>query len=56
MRHDLKGFILWYVDAAGIAGDAKNTQLFQTSNGRTRKLSGKAMKSKRICELLKRRL
>ena len=56
VRHDLEGFILAYVDAAGIAGDAKDTPLFQASIGRTRKLSGKAMTSKRICELVKRRL
>jgi integrase/recombinase XerD len=30
--------------------------LFQTSNGWTRELSGKAMTSKRICEMVKRRL
>jgi integrase/recombinase XerD len=54
-RHDLEGFILAYVDAAGIAGAAKDTPLFQASNGRTRKLTGKAMTSKRICERFKRR-
>ena len=53
VRHDLEGFILAYLDAAGIAGDGKDTPLFQASNGRTRKLSGKAMTSKRICELVK---
>jgi len=56
VRHDLEGFMLAYVDAAGIAGDAKDTPLFQASNGRRRKLSGTAMTSKRICELVKRRL
>ena len=56
MRHDPEDFILGYVDAAGVAGDAKDTLLFQASNGRTRKLSGKAVTSKRICELVKRRL
>jgi integrase/recombinase XerD len=56
VRHDLEGFILAYVDSAGIAGDAKDTPLFQASNGLTRKLSGKAMTPKRICELVKRRL
>jgi integrase/recombinase XerD len=56
VRHDLEGFILAYVDAAGIADAAKDTPLFQASNGRTRKLLGKAMTSKRICELVKRRL
>ncbi len=56
VRHDLEGFILAYVDAAGIAGDAKDTPLFQASNGRTRTLTGKAMTSKRVCELIKRRV
>ena len=56
VRHDLEGFILAYVEAAGIAGDGKDTPLFQGSNGRTRKLTGNAMSSKRICELVKRRV
>jgi integrase/recombinase XerD len=49
-------FILAYIEAAGIAGDGKDTPLFRASNGRTRQLSGKAMTSKRICELVKRRV
>ena len=56
VRHDLEGFILAYVEAAGIAGDGKDTPLFRASNGRTRTLTGKAMSSKRICELFKRRV
>ncbi len=56
VRHDLEGFILTYVAAAGIAGDGKDTPLFRASNGRTRTLTGKAMSSKRICELVKRRI
>ncbi len=56
VRHDLEGFILAYVEAAGIAGDGKETPLFRASNGRTRALTGKAMTSKRICELVKRRV
>jgi site-specific recombinase XerD len=56
VRHDLEGYILAYVDAAGIGGEAKDTPLFQASNGRTRALTGKAMSSKRICELVKRRV
>jgi integrase/recombinase XerD len=56
VRHDLGGYILAYIEAAGIAGDARDTPLFRTSNGRTRTLTGKAMTSKRICELFKRRL
>jgi integrase/recombinase XerD len=56
VRHDLEGFILAYVEAAGIGGDAKESPLFRMGNGRRRKLSGTAMTSKRICELVKRRL
>jgi integrase/recombinase XerD len=56
VRHDLEGFILAYVEAAGIAGEAKESPLFRMGNGRTKKLSGTAMTSKRICELVKRRL
>jgi len=56
VRHDLEGFILAYVEAAGIGGEAKESPLFRMGNGRTKKLSGTAMTSKRICELVKRRL
>jgi integrase/recombinase XerD len=56
VRHNLEGFILAHVEAAGIGGDAKESPLFRMGNGRTKKLSGTAMTSKRICELVKRRL
>jgi integrase/recombinase XerD len=56
VRHDLEGFIRAYVEAAGISGDAKETPLFRMGNGRAKKLLGTAMTSKRICELVKRRL
>jgi integrase/recombinase XerD len=56
VRHDLEGFILAYVVAAGIAGDAKESPLFRASNGRSKKLSAAPLTSKRICELVKRRL
>ncbi len=56
VRHDLQGFILAYVDAAGIAADAKDRPLFRASNGKTKLLGGGPMSSKTICELLKRRL
>jgi integrase/recombinase XerD len=56
VRHDLEGFILAYVEAAGIGGEAKDAPLFRMSNGRTKKLSRTAMTSKRTCELVKRRL
>jgi integrase/recombinase XerD len=56
VRHELECFILAYVEVAGIGGEAKDSPLFRTSNGRTKKLSVTAMTSKRICELVKRRL
>jgi site-specific recombinase XerD len=56
VRHDLESFILAYVDAAGIAGEAKDSPLFRASNGRSRKLATKPLGTERICELVKRRL
>jgi hypothetical protein len=56
VRHDLEGIILAYVEAAGIAGEAKDSPLFRASNGRSRKLSAKPLGTERICELVKRRL
>src|SRR3984957_11059772 len=56
VRHDLEGFILAYVEAAGIVGEAKDTPLFRASNGRSRTLTAKALGTERICELVKRRL
>ncbi len=54
VRHDLEGFILAYVEAAGIAGEAKDSPLFRASNGRSRKLAAKPLGTERICELVKR--
>jgi site-specific recombinase XerD len=56
VRHDLEGFILAYVDAAGLAGEAKDTPLFRASNGRSRTLAARPLGTERICELVKRRL
>jgi integrase/recombinase XerD len=56
VRHDLEGFILAYVEEAGIAGEAKDSPLFRASNGRSRKLAAKPLGTERICELVKRRL
>jgi len=56
VRHDLEGYILAYVEVAGIAGEAKDRPLFRASNGRTKKLTAGPLTSKRICELVKRRL
>jgi integrase/recombinase XerD len=56
VRHDLEGFIRAYLDAAGLAAEAKDSPLFRAGNGRTKRLTGNAMSSKVICELVKRRL
>ena len=57
VRHDLEGFILAYVEVAGIAGDGKGKPLFRAGiNGMAKRLTGNAPTSKRICELVKRRL
>ena len=42
VRHDLEGFILAYVEAAGIAGEAKDSPLFRATNGRTQEADGEA--------------
>ena len=56
VRHDLEGFILAYVDAAGMVGETKDMPLFRASNGRSRRLAAKPLGTERICELVKRRL
>jgi integrase/recombinase XerD len=56
VRHDLEGNIWAYLDAAGIAGDAKERPLFRSTLRRTKQLTGNALTSKAICELVKRRL
>jgi site-specific recombinase XerD len=56
VRHDLEGFILAYVDAAGLAGEAKNTPLFRALSCRSCKLAASPLGTERICELVKRRL
>jgi integrase/recombinase XerD len=56
VRHDLERDILAYVDAAGIRADAKDTPLFRSAVRRTKHLTGQALTTKAICELVKRRL
>ncbi|MDR3622651.1 MAG: tyrosine-type recombinase/integrase [Paludisphaera borealis] len=57
VRHDLDGFIRAYVEAAGLVGQAKDSPLFRAAvNGTVRTLTGNPLTSKRICELVKRRL
>jgi integrase/recombinase XerD len=56
VRHDLEGFIRPHIDAAGIAGRAKDSPLFRATKGRLLSLSGRPMKSKTVGEVVKRRL
>ena len=56
VRHDLEGFIRAYLDAAGIAGEAKDAPLFRAGNGQTGKLGARPLSSKTLCVLVKRRL
>jgi site-specific recombinase XerD len=57
VRHDLEGMILAYIEAAGIGNQAKDSPLFRAgTNGTAKKLTGNPLTSKRICELVKRRL
>jgi integrase/recombinase XerD len=57
VRHDLQSFILAYIEAAGIGNEAKDAPLFRAAiNGTVKTLTASALTSKRICELVKRRL
>jgi integrase/recombinase XerD len=56
VRHDLEGYIRAYLDVAGIAAENKDRPLFRSLKRRTGQLTGNAMTSKAICELVKRRL
>ena len=54
VRHDLEGYIRAYLDAAGIATEAKDRPLFRAGNGRSKRLGDKAMDSRVVCDLVKR--
>ena len=56
VRHDLERFIRAYLDAAGMEGEARESAPFRASNGRSKTLTAGPLTSKRICELVKRRL
>jgi len=56
VRHDLEGFIRAYLEAAGIAGEGKDKPLYRAGNARSGKLTGNAMDSRVVCDLVKRRL
>jgi integrase/recombinase XerD len=56
VRHDLEANIRAYLDAAGIAAEAKDRPLFRSTLRRTKQLTDNALTTKAICELVKRRL
>ena len=56
VRHDLEGFISSYLEAAGLTGEPKDRPMFRSSHGRSGTLTGNAMDSRVICDLVKRRL
>lgn len=56
VRHDLEGFIRAYLEAAGISGEPKDRPLYRVGNGRSGKLGEKAMDSRVVCDLVKRRI
>lgn len=56
VRRELESDLRAYLDAAGLASEARDRPLFRSTAGRTGKLTGNPMTSKSICELVKRRL
>ena len=56
VRLELQRDILAYVEAAGIGADAKDRPLFRSTVRKTKQLTGNALSSKAIGELVKRRL
>jgi integrase/recombinase XerD len=57
VRHDLEVMLLAYIEAAGIGNQAKDSPLFRAgTNGTAKTLTANPLTSKRICELVKRRL
>jgi integrase len=53
---DLKGYIRAYLDAAGIAGENKDRPPFRSTLGRTKRLTGNALKTDGVGQMVKRRL
>jgi integrase/recombinase XerD len=56
VRHDLEGHIRAYLDAAGIGEETKDRPLFRSTEGKTKRLTGKALTTKDVCRMVKRRL
>jgi site-specific recombinase XerD len=56
VRHDLQGFILEYVETAGLRDGAKDEPLFRTTVRKTKQLTDRGMTGIDICRMVKRRL
>jgi integrase/recombinase XerD len=56
VRHDLQGFILDYMAAAGLTPADRDAPLFQSAAGRSGRLTGRPMSNVDVCRLVKRRL
>jgi site-specific recombinase XerD len=56
VRHDLQGFLLDYLRAAGLEDAPGDSPLFRTCLGRTDRLSGEGMTGVDVCRMMKRRL
>lgn len=56
VRHDLRGFIAAYLQAAGLEYSDKSTPLFRTTVRRTKELTHKAMNAGDMARMVKRRM
>lgn len=56
VRHDLEGCLFDYLAAAGIESDPRETPLFRTAAGKTKRLTARGVTAIDICAMLKRRL
>jgi site-specific recombinase XerD len=56
VRHDLQGYLLDYVQAAGSADAPKDSPLFRTAYRTSGRLTGNSMTGVYICQMVKRRL
>ena len=56
VRHDLRGFLLEYIEAGRLQYSEKTSPLFRTTSRRTRRLTQNGMTANDISRMLKRRL
>jgi integrase/recombinase XerD len=55
VRHDVEGFLVEYLQAAGMRG-AKDGPLFRSAVRKTKTLTGKSMSAIDMCRMVKRRM